>query len=414
MAVALSIFFFSCFDGENGIYVTLNGTGFVQVSGENTDSPDESIYVRKVGNGPKTIVLLSGNNTSGASYEVMLNWYRSIEELNSQYTVYTFDYRGSGYSSYNADITGLKTFAVDFEKVMSTIKDFPTSDVTLVGYSMGAGVAYNMVNINPARYSNVITLAGISTRGTRIGFSASTAGTDPATGITWNPGDMFPVADEAVGLAAATFNQRTWQGEARTWENVTFIWDLLVFNDILKYDIFTYAIGDPTFKNTKAYENTIEDIFTIQYMPESMYYCHKLNVSPVDVTAGTNSITFPGDGSLADNFTGINVMLVKAATSDIMTTGLWSGDQIVFDIETKNTKYDLKQAGANVTAVMIGYNQGYDHGFPIAKSLQVVKLIDQFLGGTLSATTAVDALGVSDLTIYENAETTWEQALSIY
>ena len=409
LIISLVLFVINCDNDNKSLDVTLNGNGFVKISGENQNDPSESIYVRKVGNGPKTIVLLSGNNTSGKSYEPMLNWFRAIESFNSAYTVYVFDYRGSGLSSYNTTISGLKTFAIDFEKVMNAIKDFPQSDVTLVGYSMGAGVSYHLINLNPARYSNFISLTGISTRGTRVPFSNSTGGTDPATGITWNPGDVFPTNDSTVGIQAAGFHQRAWQGEAKTWNNATFIWDLLVFNDILQFDIVTYTIGDSTFKDSVAYYDTINDLFTIQYMPESLYYCTTNNVTANDITAGTNNVTIPGSNSLKNNYTNINVMLVKAATADIGATGLWRGDQIVFDIETQNTKYDLKQAGANVTAVLIGYNEGYDHGFPIAKSLETVKIIDTFLNGNLTETNAANVLGVSAVTIYENSETIWEQ-----
>lgn len=52
-------------------------------------------------------------------------------------------------------------FALDFEKVMNKIPGFPTTGVTLVGYSMGFGVAQEMLIANPARYSNVVSLAGI-------------------------------------------------------------------------------------------------------------------------------------------------------------------------------------------------------------------------------------------------------------
>jgi len=384
------------------------GNGSVIIPGIQPGDPAESIYVRKVGHGPQTIVLVPGNNTSGLTFEPMLEYFRAIDALNDAYTVYAFDYRGSGYSSYNKKINSLKDFALDFEKVMNAIDEFPSSNVTLVGYSMGFGVALEMAIANPARYSNLISLTGIGTRGVRVSFAEAQVGTDRA-GQTWTAGDWVPVTDDENGIIGTEFQQRSWQGENRSYAGIAFTWDLVVFEDALKFDIAKFSVTDPTFKGSRNYVNALIDGLSIQYMPESLYYCHTLNVSNTDCThtnADGTVVTIKGDGRLGSLFAGKNVMLVKAKT-DFMN---WRGDQVIYDNYTATTKYDLKQAGANVDAVLIEADQGFDHGFPIAKPYETVALIDAFIKGNLSAATAANALGAT-VQFYPNSETTWETSV---
>ncbi|MFA6311524.1 MAG: hypothetical protein WC681_08585, partial [Sterolibacterium sp.] len=217
------------------------------------------------------------------------------------------------------------------------------------------------------------------------------------------------------GTIGAEFQQRSWQGEQRTFTNVANTWDIVVYNDILKYDLskaFTpAAVTDSTFASMPAYTNSLYDGFNIQYMPESLYYSHKFNVSPLNVVKPTPNadgtvVTIPGDGRLGTLLTGKKALLVKASTD----FANWRGDQVVYDNYTATTKYDLKHAGANVSAVMINPNQGYDHGFPVVKPLETVRLIDSFIKGSLSATSAATALGGATVALYPNAETTWETA----
>jgi len=398
--------------GANADAIATIGEGAIIIDGAAAGDPQESVYVRKAGHGPKTVVLLPGNNSSGAAFDGMLGFFRSVDRFDDAYTVYTFDYRGSGKSSYNKKITSLKDFAVDFDKVMDKIGSFPASGVTLVGYSMGFSVALEMVIAHPGRYANVVGLAGIGTRGIRVGFNAGQAGIDTA-GHPWADGDWTTVANDAAGITGTEFNQRSWQGDQRTHANVQSTWDAIVYNDVLKYDIgkaFTpAAVGDPTFRASPNYGASLLDGFTIQYMPESLYYAHKFNVSPVDVVkpapnADGGAVVIRGDGRLGTLLAGKRAMLVKA-TTDFAN---WRGDQVIYDNYTATSKYDLKRAGANVTAVMIDPNQGFDHGFPIARPLETVRLIDAFINGDISAGNAASALGNVGVTVYPHAETVWE------
>jgi pimeloyl-ACP methyl ester carboxylesterase len=295
---------------------------------------------------------------------------------------------------------------------MNQINGFPSTGVTLVGYSLGFGVALEMMIANPNRYANLVSLAGIGTRGIRVSFNAGQAGTDSA-GQVWADGDWLTVTDDAKGIVGAEFQQRVWQGENRTYANVKGIWDMLVYNDVLKYDItkafMPDAIGDATFQSNPNYTNSLLDGLKVQYMPESLYYAHKFNVSRADVikpvaNANGASVVIQADNRLATILTGKSALLVKAST-DFAT---WRGDQVIYDNYTATTKYDLKQAGANVTAVMIGANQGFDHGFPVARPLQTVRLLDTFIKGNLTGATASTALGNAAVTLYAHGESAWE------
>ena len=117
-------------------------------------------------------------------------------------------------------------------------------------------------------------------------------------------------------------------------------------------------------------------------------------------------VTIAGDGRLGALLNGKRAMLVKATTD----FAAWRGDQVVYDNYTATSKYDLKRAGANVTAVMINPNQGFDHGFPVARPLETVRLIDAFLQGDVSASSAAGALGGAGVAVYPNGETAWETA----
>lgn len=405
-------------DGERGpAGDDAGGNAFtVSVDGIGPNDPEEKIFVRKVGHGDQVIVLVPGNNTSGASFEPLLQVFRAVDTYNDTYTVYALDYRGSGRSSYNTKITGLGDFATDFERVLEQLEDshgLPETGVTLVGYSMGFGVALEMLIQNPARYDNLVGLAPVGTRGVRVAFNAAQAGTD-RLGTPYAAGDWVPVSSDAAGIAATELHQASWQGENRTFANVQFIWDLLVFNDVLQYDINTFSATDTAFRSNPGYQDALLDVLGVEYMPESLYYAHKFNVSDSDVSApaansagsGGETVTVAGDGRLnAAGLTGKNALLVKATTD----FGNWRGDQVIYDNYVATSKFDLKEAGATTTAVLIDADQGYDHGFPITRPTEVARLLHAFVQGNLTdAGAASTALGGATLQYYDHAETSFE------
>ena len=172
-------------------------------------SNGEKIYIRVAGHGSKPVILVPGNNTSGKIFEPILSFVRSISEINDKYTFYTFDYRGSGRSSYYKKIRTLADFAADFNKIVQKDEKLRKGNITLVGYSMGFGVVIEMVHLDPEKYDTIISLAGMGSRGIRIFFTQSNAGVDPKTGKVYTAGDWVD------SLSAMEFHQRSWQGKTQ-------------------------------------------------------------------------------------------------------------------------------------------------------------------------------------------------------
>ena len=272
---------------------------------------------------------------------------------------------------------------------------------------MGFAVALEMAIENPQRYSALIGLAPVGTRGTRVGFNEASAGTD-ALGNNYTNGDWVPVADEEAGIEAARFQQRSWQGAARTRETVSFVWNMLVINDTVGFDLATFTMDDPSFTQSATYHSQIRDVMNIDYMPRSLFYSHAFNISNSDITHTNNDgsqIIIPGDGRISQLPDSIPVLLVKA-TTDFAN---WQGDQVIYDNYIATSKYDFKQAGAQVTAILIDGGYGYDHGFPTVHPLETVNLVDSFLKNALtSAEVASQALDGTPVSFYPNNETEFE------
>ena len=168
--------------------IAYNGNyGHVKIEGTTTGEPGETIFIHKVGSGDRHVVLVPGNNCSGRVFHPLLRCFSENRDLHGKYTVHAPDYRGSGHSTYNTSITSLSDFARDFETALRMTGDFPDSGVALVGYSMGAAAAMEMMIENPAGYDALIGLAGVGTRGLRAAFVSSGAkkavGSEPRTGV---------------------------------------------------------------------------------------------------------------------------------------------------------------------------------------------------------------------------------------
>ncbi|MCD6238816.1 MAG: alpha/beta hydrolase [Thermotogae bacterium] len=369
-----------------------------------TVSSGERIYVRVAGHGPKLVVLIPGNNCSGQCFEPILSFVRSIDKYDDEYTFYAFDYRGSGKSTYHAKIASLGDFASDFNDIIQRDVTLSKGNITLVGYSMGFGVAQKMMSLDNSKYSKVISLNGIGTRGIQVIFDASSAGTDPISGKSYVGGDWVD------SLSSTAFQQRSWQGKNRTYVNIKFVWDLVVYNDVLKYDIGKFCPTDATFMQDPAHDDSIRDVLSIEYMPESLLYCHFFNTTATPIThtnSNGDSVIILGTNEITA-FKGKDVLLLKTK-SDYAN---WRGDLVINDSITQNTKYDLKQAGARVTAVIIKPDEGYDHGFPISHPLQTLEMICKFIEtpGELTTSEIDPILGKGKYTIYPCAETDWEMA----
>jgi pimeloyl-ACP methyl ester carboxylesterase len=363
----------------------------------------ETIHVRRAGRGPAPVVLLPGNNCSGGSFDALLRAVEADPDVRGRYTFFAPDYRGSGKSSYRRPVESLEDFARDFADVVASDPLLRKGGITLVGHSMGFGVAQCMVALDPSRYVGLVSLAGIGTRGVRVIFAGSTVGTDPESGKAYVPGDW------ADSMRAVAFQQRTWSGPNRTRETVAATWNMIVYNDILKFDLGRQVATDPSYLSDPGYENSIADVLTTVYMPQSLYASHRFNATATEVKHTNHdgtAVVIPGANRLA-GFRGKNVLLVKAGTDRIG----WRGDLVVADSITQNTKYDLRRAGARVTAVMLKPGIGYDHGFPIHHPAETLRLITAFIEARSELGTAQlePIFGQGNATIYADGETDWER-----
>jgi pimeloyl-ACP methyl ester carboxylesterase len=362
----------------------------------------ETIYVRRAGHGSASVVLLPGNNCSGEAFAALLALVEEDSDVAEEYSFFAFDYRGSGRSSYSHPIQSLDDFARDFADVVATDPVLREGRITLVGHSMGFGVAQCMVALDPSRYTGVISLAGIGTRGVRVIFVGSTVGADPVSGKTYSQGDW------ADSQEAVAFHQRSWMGENRTIETVASMWNTVVYNDILKLDPSRLVAGDPTYLGDPGYRDSIADVMTTVYMPESLYASHRHNATSTTlehVNKDGTEVALPGTDRL-DGFDGLDVLLVKAKTDRIH----WRGDLVIDDSITRNTKYDLRCAGARVTAIMIEPDIGYDHGFPIHHPMETLELICAFAKSpsNVDAETIESIFGEDGAIVYPSNETDWE------
>ncbi len=366
-------------------------------------SSGETIHVRRAGHGPAPVILLPGNNCSGAAFDALLTLVGESKDVREKYSFFAMDYRGSGKSSYHQPVGSLEDFARDFADVVSSDPLLRKGGITLVGHSMGFGVAQCMVALDPSRYAGVISLAGIGTRGVRVIFAGNTVGTDPETG------KLYVLGDWADSISAIAFQQRSWSGANRTSETVSATWNMVVFNDILKFDPASFKVTDPTYLANPGYQIAIADVLTTVYMPESLYASHFFN-STAAAVQHTNrdgtTVTIPGADRL-DAFEGLKVLLVKAETD----RAGWRGDLVVDDSITQNTKYDLRRAGARVTVVMLRPGAGYDHGFPIHHPKETLQMIAAFAEtrAELRAAQVESVFGEGNATVYADKETDWER-----
>lgn len=363
----------------------------------------ETIHLRTAGRGSTPVVLLPGNNCSGASFAALLSLVEQRADVRDAYTFYALDYRGSGGSSYHRPVTALDDFAADFADVLSSDPLLRKGNITLVGHSMGFGVAQLLVDLLPDKISGVISLAGIGTRGVRVLFAGSTVGTDPATGRAYRTGDW------ADSVSAVAFQQRAWGGENRTAEHVRPIWNAAVFNDVLKVSPGGAGIANPAYLDDPGYEAVIADVLDTLYMPESLYACHRFNASKTTVSHTNRDgtvVVIPGSDRLGA-FAGKSVLLVKGETARAM----WRGDLVIDDSITQNTKADLREAGARVTVVVLDPGTGYDHGFPIHHPSETLSLITAFVesGGAPGAERLDEIFGRGTYARYGDGETAWER-----
>jgi 2-hydroxy-6-oxonona-2,4-dienedioate hydrolase len=116
----------------------------------------EEIAYRQIGHGPKTIVLIHGNMSSS------IHWQSTMDALADTYTVYAPDLRGFGDSSYHQPFDSLEDLARDLSDWFDLVG---VKQATVVGWSTGAGVAFELAALRPDLVEKVVTLGGVPVTG---------------------------------------------------------------------------------------------------------------------------------------------------------------------------------------------------------------------------------------------------------
>lgn len=99
----------------------------------------EELYYEDLGNGPETLVMMHGWTSSHDIFE------EPVSKLKEKARCIIYDHRGHGGSrNANHDKPTMETLAGDLNEI---IHGLSLSNVTLLGWSMGAGVALNYVRI---------------------------------------------------------------------------------------------------------------------------------------------------------------------------------------------------------------------------------------------------------------------------
>ena len=99
----------------------------------------EKLYYEDKGNGPATLIMMHGWTSSHDIYQ------KPVETLQKQARCIIYDHRGHGGSKEaNSGKPTMETLASDLNEL---IQGLSLSNITLLGWSMGAGVVLNYVKL---------------------------------------------------------------------------------------------------------------------------------------------------------------------------------------------------------------------------------------------------------------------------
>lgn len=130
-------------------------------------SNGETIAYQEVGRrNTDILVLIHGNMTSSQHWDLV------IEKLQDQYHIYALDLRGFGQSTYNQSIDSLQDFADDVKLFIDELK---LEKFSLMGWSMGGGVAMQFTANHPTFVEKLILVESVGMKGYPI-FKKDTNG----------------------------------------------------------------------------------------------------------------------------------------------------------------------------------------------------------------------------------------------
>ncbi len=118
---------------------------------------NEEIFYRKKKGGSNDLVLLHGNMSASENWDIFMN------ALSTDFTVYAFDLRGFGESSYKTPIESIKDLSDDVDAVTEKLK---LTQFDLVGWSLGGNVAMQFALDYPKKVDKL----GLLSSGPLAGF----------------------------------------------------------------------------------------------------------------------------------------------------------------------------------------------------------------------------------------------------
>ncbi len=123
------------------------------ISRQYCNTPEgETLSYCAAGTGPKTVFLIHGNGASS------LHFLPFLQRLPEDCKAYALDLRGFGESSYCSRIRSLQDFSDD---LLSLIHHVGQNDFTLVGWSLGGGVAMQFALDHPGYASRLVLISSI-------------------------------------------------------------------------------------------------------------------------------------------------------------------------------------------------------------------------------------------------------------
>lgn len=119
-------------------------------------SSDEKLAYYHSEPGKPIVFLIHGNFSS------TVHWFRTMEVLEDDYSVYAVDLRGFGLSSYRHSFDSLAELALD---LVEFILKQDLQDISLIGWSLGGGVAMELAAACPERIKNLTLYSSIGSQG---------------------------------------------------------------------------------------------------------------------------------------------------------------------------------------------------------------------------------------------------------
>ncbi|MED1557090.1 alpha/beta hydrolase [Bacillus paramycoides] len=211
-------------------------------------SNGETIAYQEVGRQNKEIlVLIHGNMTSSQHWDLV------IEQLQDQYHIYAIDLRGFGQSTYNKSIDSLQDFAEDVKLFTDQLK---LETFSLMGWSMGGGVAMEFTVSHPTFVEKLILVESVGMKGYPI-FKKDINGQPIVSSllktkeeIAQDPVQIIPVVDAIKNMNKLYY---------RT------VWNLLI-----------YTHNQP---ESERYEKYLDDMLTQRNFVDVNYSLVTFNIS---------------------------------------------------------------------------------------------------------------------------------------